>query len=263
MPEALIYIFVFAFFACVGSFLNVCIRRIPEGSSIVSPPSSCPVCQSSIKFYDNIPILSYLALLGRCRKCKTRISPEYPLVEALMGLLGIALLIKFGVTPRLFIWGLFTSALVAISFIDLRHRIIPNVISLPGIPVGVILVLYILYPDVKGALLHSGLGIVLGGGILYAVAELYLRVTGNEGMGYGDVKLLAMIGAFIGFKGVFFTLLSGSIIGSIIGGTFMLIKGKDSKYAIPFGPFLSLGALSYIFVGDFVIAWYINTLWVQ
>lgn len=272
MPEALKLIFVFAFSASIGSFLNVCIWRIPNGLSIVTPASMCPGCKSPISFYDNIPILSYLILGGKCRSCSSSISIEYPLVELVTGLLGVGLFLRFGFTPEFFQMALFTAALVTLTVIDLHHRILPNVITLPGIPIGFLSMLILAYfagggsgaavlPGLKEAAIDSGIGILIGGGILLLIAEAYVRLTGKEGMGGGDVKLLAMVGAFLGWKAVLFTLFVSSVLGSIIGGALMLSLGKDSKYAIPFGPFLSLGALVHVFFGPEIIGWYFGRLW--
>lgn len=261
MPEALPYLMVFVVSACVGSFLNVCIFRVPEGKSIVSPASSCPGCNTPIKFYDNIPILSWLLLGGRCRSCGSSISIEYPLVEAITGVFGLTLFIRFGPTLDFFVWSLFIAALVVITFIDLRHRIIPNVISLPGIGVGFSASVLLSYPEFVSGALYSFAGILLGGGLLLTIATAYHKATGKEGMGGGDIKLLAMIGAFLGWKGVLFTLFTASLAGAVIGGGIMLAKGKDSRYAVPFGPFLALGALGSLLFGEAVTGWYLKSMW--
>ncbi|MFZ3071719.1 MAG: prepilin peptidase [Thermodesulfobacteriota bacterium] len=259
MPEFFKYMFAFFFGASAGSFFNVCIHRMPLGLSVVTPPSQCPSCKSQIRFYDNIPIMSYLFLRGKCRTCGTRISPEYPLVEAFTAVLFVALYWRFGLGAEFFVYAAFVSALIVISFIDLRTRIIPNVISVPGIALGFILS-FVLYEPLMRAFLTSASGIILGGGSLFAVATGYYYLTGKEGMGGGDVKLLAMIGAFLGWKGVLFTLMASSLIGSSVGVFFMLFRGKGSKFAVPFGPFLSLGALLYVFFGEIAINWYILTM---
>ncbi len=262
MPEFFKLIFVFFFGASIGSFLNVCIHRVPLGLSIATPKSRCPSCKSQILFYDNIPIMSYLFLRGKCRRCGSRISAEYPLVEAFTAILFVALYWRFGPGAEFFVYAFFVSALMAISFIDLHIRIIPNVISIPGIAVGFLLS-FVLYEPPMRALLTSASGIILGGGTLFVVATGYYYVTGKEGMGGGDVKLLAMIGAFLGWKGVIFTLMASSLIGSLIGIFLMLFRGKGGKDAIPFGPFLSLGALLYVFFGEAVVNWYLSLMFVS
>lgn len=238
----------------IGSFLNVCIARIPEKKSIVSPPSNCPKCGHGIKFYDNIPLLSYLILFGKCRNCKTPISLRYPLVELLTGILSMMLMFYYGPSISYLVYFCLVAALITITFIDLDHRIIPDVISLPAIPIG-FLTSFLL---VQLTWLDSLIGILVGGGSLLLVAVIYEKLTGHEGMGGGDIKLLAMLGAFLGWEGVLFTILASSLLGTVIGGGAMLISGKGRKFAIPFGPFLSLGAVLYILWGDILIRWYLE-----
>lgn len=246
--------FAFIFGAVIGSFLNVCIHRIPKGLSIVYPPSRCPGCGSAIAFYDNIPIVSYLFLLGRCRNCKNPISAKYPLVEALTGAFAALVFLRFGFTPELFAYFALTSMLIVITFIDLELQIIPNIITIPGIFAGFIASLFLNEPGVTG----SVIGILVGGGLLFGIAAAYMLLTGKEGMGGGDIKMLAMIGAFLGWKGVIVTLLAGSFFGALIGGAFMLISGKGRRNPIPFGPFLAAGALIHLFYGLQIIDWYIQ-----
>ena len=259
LPETLVFIFIFAFGAAVGSFLNVCICRVPERLSVVSPPSHCPRCDAPIKFYDNIPIVSWFVLLGRCRRCSAPISPEYPLVEAITGLFAVLLFLRFGLTPDFVVYSVFTAALITVTFIDLRLRIIPDVISLPGIPIGFVATVLVAWHggDAAAVAIESVIGILTGGGILLAVAWVYFKATGTEGMGGGDIKLLAMVGAFCGWKGALFTLFAGSFAGALVGGALMVFFGKDQKYAVPFGPFLAVGALCYLFFGDGLIGWYL------
>ena len=232
--------------AVVGSFLNVCIRRIPVGESLVFPASHCPKCNHSIRFYDNIPIISFLLLRGRCRNCRESISLQYPLVELLTAIMALLLFWKFGLTLKFLFSFLFACILIIITFIDLEHQIIPDVLTLPGIPVFFLAA--VLAMGVSP--LEAVLGVLIGGGILYAIAFGYELITKREGMGGGDIKLLAMLGAFFGWKSLFFILLVSSFLGAIVGISVMLIKGKDMKYAVPFGPFLSLAALACIFWGD-------------
>jgi leader peptidase (prepilin peptidase)/N-methyltransferase len=250
---------VFSLFALVtgmvvGSFLNVCICRMPKGKSVVTPPSHCPQCDYRVRWYDNIPIVSYLLLRGRCRGCGMHISPQYPLVELLNGLLTLALFLRFGPTLAFLVLFLFCSALVVITFIDLDHQIIPDEISLTGIVVGFVFSFFL-----QGhSWLNSLLGILLGGGSLLLVAYGYQWLTGKEGMGGGDIKLLAMMGAFLGWKSIPFIIFASSLFGSVIGITIMLVQKKDSKLAIPFGPYLAFGAVLYIFYGRQIIHWYLN-----
>jgi len=241
------------FGAMIGSFLNVCIHRLPKEESIVRPGSHCPKCNTPIQFYDNIPLLSYLLLRGKCRYCQVSISIQYPMVEAITALSSFFLFITFGVSLSFFYYFSFVAALIAITVIDLYHQIIPDVISLPGIGIGLLGSLII--PRIP--FFESLIGIISGGGSLFLVATIYQWLFKREGMGGGDVKLLAMIGAFLGWKAVILTILLSSFIGSIIGITVMLIKGKDFKYAIPFGPFLSLGAVISLFWGENLISWYL------
>lgn len=247
--------FVFVFGAIIGSFLNVCIARLPDGRSIVRPPSHCPKCQTFLAWYDNIPVLSYLVLGGRCRSCHVRISPLYPAVEVLTGALAVALFLRLGPTLAFAGYFAFAAALVVITFIDLDHRIIPDVISLPGIVIGLAFALVSPLVTPRDALL----GVLAGGGTLLAVAWSYQKLRGVEGMGGGDVKLLAMIGAFLGWQSIFVTLFVGSVIGSLIGVALMLYEGADTKLAIPFGPFLAGGALVYLFWGERILAFYFGS----
>ena len=248
-----VVLIVFVFGMCVGSFLNVCIHRIPESKSIVYPGSMCPRCGAKIRFYDNIPLLSYVLLRGRCRNCRTSISVRYPLVELLCGTLAVCVWVKYGLSAEAAVVFGFIAVLVIITFIDIDHRIIPDVISLPGIAVFFLAALLI--PSVSWV--DSLIGILLGGGSLYLVGWLYHQITGKVGMGGGDVKLLAMIGAMIGWQGVLFTIFVSSAAGTIVGLTIMLIKRQNMKLAVPFGPFLAFGAVAYLFYGPQVIQWYL------
>ncbi|MBC2710673.1 MAG: prepilin peptidase [Desulfosarcina sp.] len=249
-------ILTFIFGTCIGSFLNVCIYRIPASLSIVHPGSSCPRCKTMIPFYDNIPILSYLLLMGKCRNCRAPIAIRYPFVELLGGLFALACTMSFGPTLHGIVVFAFIATLIAVAFIDLDHRIIPDTISLPGIPLFFLAALAV--PTVTWQ--ASAIGILAGGGSLFTVAWVYQLMTGREGMGGGDIKLLAMIGAMIGWKGILFTLFAASAIGTIVGMLAMIQSGKGMKLAIPFGPFLAMGAIIYLFFGDTLISWYLNML---
>src|SRR5262249_42880208 len=251
---------VFVIGAVVGSFLNVCIVRLPARESIAHPPSRCPACKAPIAFYDNIPLLSYLILRGRCRACAAPISPRYFIVEFLTGLFAVALFFRFGLAPSLFIYAIFAAALVVISFIDLDIQIIPDVISLPGIVLGLLASFVpaarIDHLSLPPSPLDSLLGVLVGGGVLYLVAWLYELVTRTEGMGGGDIKLLAMMGAFLGWPGVPLALFFASLAGALIGIVLMVSTGKGMKLRIPFGPFLCLGALAYLFFGRWIVETY-------
>lgn len=238
----------------VGSFLNVCIFRIPNGQSIVRPRSRCPVCGTAIPWYLNVPILSYIMLLGRCAACHVKIPLRYPAVEFLTGVLFLMGLRWFGLTPFLPVLWLFFAVLIVVTFIDLDCQIIPDVISLPGIVV--FFAASFIVPWVSPV--DAALGILVGGGSLYLIALGYELLTKNEGMGGGDIKLLAMIGAFLGWKSILPIVLFASLIGTVVGVPTMLLQKKNMRYALPFGPFLSVGALLYIFWGGPIIRWYLS-----
>jgi leader peptidase (prepilin peptidase)/N-methyltransferase len=254
VPLVVFNIAIFLFGTIIGSFLNVCICRIPAGQSIVSPASRCPECGAAIRWYQNVPVVSYLLLRGRCASCGTAISLRYPLVETLTGLLFVWVWLRFGWQAATPLYWVFAAALVVITFIDLDHQIIPDVISLPGIIVGFLTALAIPWLSWSDSLL----GILLGGGSLFLVAEVYHRLTGQEGMGGGDIKLLAMIGAFLGWKAILPVIFLGSLAGSLVGVPLMIAKRSDGKLAIPFGPFLTLGAIICLLWGRFLLVWYLG-----
>lgn len=257
MINVLIVGLIFMFGMCIGSFLNVCIHRLPSSTSIINPSRSfCPQCNSDIQFYDNIPVFSYLWLKGRCRQCKAPISLRYPMVELMTGILAIAIFFMFGLTLEAIVYFAFLSSLLIITFIDIDYKIIPDIITIPGIPVGLAASFVLPAMTFKSSLL----GLLVGGGSLLLVAWTYSLLTRKEGMGGGDIKLLGMIGAFIGWKGVIFTIFAASLAGTLVGIIVMLVKGKDLKFAIPFGPFLSIGAMSYIFFGEKILFWYFHLI---
>jgi len=256
-------VILFIFGAVIGSFLNVCIYRIPREKSIIHPPSFCPGCEKPIKFYDNIPIVSYILLKGKCRSCGVRIPLRYPIVELITALLFVILYRQFGLSFEWLVNVFFVCLLIVISFIDLDFKIIPDILSIGGLALGLFFSFFRplfkhLEPIVR--IQDAFLGVLIGGGVLFAIAFLYQFFTKKEGMGGGDIKLLAMIGSFCSIKGVIFSLLTGSLFGTIVGIPLMIAKGGDTKYAIPFGPFLSLGALLYIFKGDMLIRLFLNFL---
>lgn len=273
MPESQIVLYIFSFIlgSVIGSFLNVCIYRLPREESIVFPPSRCTSCGSRIRAYHNIPVFGYLFLGGKCSDCGSPISPLYPIVEILSGLTLLGIFWKFGFSVDALFYLILIYSLVVITFIDLEHMIIPNIITIPGVVVG--LLFNALGTDWEhsrdllgrfsfslenffGVLnevpfLDSVFGTIIGGGLLFLIAFLYVIIRKREGMGMGDVKLLAMIGAFLGWKGVIFVMLVSSIIGTLVGLSVIIYKKGDLRYAIPFGPFLSLAAVIYIFSTGF------------
>jgi leader peptidase (prepilin peptidase)/N-methyltransferase len=256
MANYLTEVFIFIFGICIGSFLNVCIYRLPESKSIVHPRSACPDCGALIRFYDNIPIFSYIALRAKCRQCGAPISLRYPVIEFISGIFAVGVFLKFGISVEALIYYIFIAALLVITFIDIDHQIIPDVISLPGIPI--FFAASFALPNMT--FVDSILGILIGGGSLYLVAWLYHLITRKEGMGGGDIKLLAMMGAIIGWKGVLFTIFTASAVGTLAGLAVILKSGKTMKLKIPFGPFLAIGAIAFIFFGPQLIAWYFNLL---
>jgi leader peptidase (prepilin peptidase)/N-methyltransferase len=233
----------------VGSFLNVVIVRLPAQQSLVRPRSRCPKCKAGIPWWGNIPILSFLLQRGKCRSCKKSISPRYPLVEALTALLFIAAFLQFGLSAGLVfrVWP-FIALLISITFIDIDLRIIPDQLSLGGLILG----LGTCWMDLYRSWDESLKGAALGFGLFYGLAWFYQKLRGQSGLGGGDIKLLAMIGAFLGPNGVFFTIIVSSLFGSVFGLSWALLqKEKDMmKVAIPFGPFLVVGAVAYCFLFD-------------
>ena len=252
----------FVFGSMIGSFLNVCILRMPKDESIVFPASHCPKCQRPIQWYDNIPIVSFLLLRARCRACKTPISWQYPVIEALTGILFVVFYHRFGVTATGVLYLYLSACLLAQTLIDWRHRIIPDQLTLPAIVVG--LALSTVFPEIHGQTSHgagflrSFLGFLVGGGSLYLAGTIAEWILKKEAMGGGDVKLLAAIGAAIGWRGVLWTILLSSVAGSVVGIYTRVTKGEE---LIPYGPFLAFGAFTYLFVGPQAMEWYFN--WLQ
>jgi len=222
------------------------ICRLPEERSIVSPRSFCPACGHAIRFHDNIPLLSYLLLRGQCRDCRTRIPWRYPLVEGLAGALALFLFWKYGLSVNFLVAFFFVSCLIVITFIDMDHQIIPDIITLPGIPIFFLAAVFVMEVPFYEALW----GLLAGGAFFTLLPTTYAFLRKQEGMGGGDIKLLAMLGAFLGWKSLIFIILVSSLTAAIVGITLMVLRGKDMKYAVPFGPFLSLAAVAYLFWGD-------------
>ncbi|HEY7129118.1 MAG TPA: A24 family peptidase [Nitrospira sp.] len=241
-----------AFGALVGSFLNVCIYRLPRGESILWPGSHCPACAATIAWYDNIPLLGYLSLFGRCRSCRSAIPIRYPVVEAANAVGYVIILAAFGLTWTAVLYCILFSALLVVTGTDLTHKIIPNVVTVPGILVGLLGAATVLPTGLVNALL----GIVVGGGILWTLAWASPYLFGKEGMGGGDIKLLAMIGAFLGWKPALLTIMIGSLSGSVIGVSLIGFGVMKRDEYIPFGPFLVLGALVSMFFAQPLLNWY-------
>jgi leader peptidase (prepilin peptidase)/N-methyltransferase len=235
---------------CVGSFLNVVIARVPEGRSIVSPGSACPRCATPIAWYDNIPLLSFAFLLARCRKCGEPISWRYPVVELITGLFFVWALAERGLTLDLIPALLLVTGLVAITGIDLDHQLIPDAISLPGIAVGVVASAVTGRPG----WLDSLIGVLVGGGIF-----LLIIVASRGGMGGGDMKMGAMLGAFLGWQLVLVAILLAILAGGALAIGVLLLRRKGRKDALPFGPFLALGGLVSLFQGEALLTWYLGT----
>jgi len=235
---------VFLYGAVIGSFLNVVILRLPEeGVSIAFPASHCPQCKTALHWYENIPVFSYIVLRGRCRTCKKTISMQYPLVELAMGVFSVLLVQKFMISPAFFIYFIYVAALLVIIVIDLYHQIIPDVISLPGIIYGV-LASFVL-PSISWQ--ESLIGLFVGGGVFYLIALVYYLFTKRQGMGGGDIKLLAMIGALQGWQALPFVIFCSSLLGSIIGIGAMVVQKKGGQTRIHYGPFLAAASLLYLF----------------
>lgn len=251
--------------AVIGSFLNVAIIRIPEDRSVISPPSACPACDTRLGVDELVPILSWLTLRGRCKHCGTPISPIYPLIELLTGLvawlifhrfvpdpsdLDLAHLVAFGV------YLVFASLLIVSTFTDVRYRIIPEQTSLYAMPVGVLGAMLLEWLAYDGWLAlgwrSSVLGVAVGGGFFAAMSWVYASLRGEVGLGWGDVRLMAMIGGFVGvFPGTWFAMLLSSMVGSVLG--LALMVGSKERPHLPFAPALSLGALMYVLYGDILV----------
>jgi leader peptidase (prepilin peptidase)/N-methyltransferase len=259
----------------VGSFLNVCIHRIPRGESIVFPSSHCPHCGARIAPYDNVPLFSYIWLKGRCRSCKEFISPQYPAVEFLNGAAYFACAVKWGFTPPAAVNALFMSIVIMLIFIDYRHQILPDSLTLTGTALGIALshfqsdalvldpialaiasVFPTDWPEWILGWTRAAFGALVGGGILYLVAWLYKLVRKQQGLGMGDVKMMAMVGAFLGWRLALLTVFAGSLLGSLAGIFLISFKGKNLQSRLAFGTFLGLAASLVLFFGPSFIRWY-------
>jgi leader peptidase (prepilin peptidase) / N-methyltransferase len=262
--------------AVIGSFLNVVIHRVPREQSIVLPSSKCPKCRAEIKPYDNIPVISYLILRGRCRSCGVRISPRYPAVEALTGLLFAAVSWHDGLSYALAFDLAFVAAMIALIFIDAEHMILPNVITYPGVLFALLTRLLLPYlvspahfddlPQLLAALpqlplwavslIGAAIGALVGGGSLWLMGFLWEKLRGIEAMGFGDVKMMLMVGAFLGWRLTLLTIMMGALSGSIAGIAMMYKRGRNLQMMLPFGIFLGIGAIISFLVGSRIIVWY-------
>jgi leader peptidase (prepilin peptidase)/N-methyltransferase len=246
------YVIVALFGAVIGSFLNVCIYRLPREESVAWPGSHCPSCRQAIAPYDNIPILSYAWLRGRCRGCRARISARYPIVE-LANALGYVVLFWFlGFTPATYAYAALLSGLIVVTGTDLSHQIIPDVVTLPGIAIGLICAVVFLPVGIVDAVA----GVVVGGGILWFLAWVSPYVFGKEGMGGGDIKLMAMVGAFLGWKPVLLAIMLGALAGSIVGIGLIATGLMRRDQYLPFGPFLAVGSLTTLLFHEALFDWY-------
>ena len=289
--------FIFLFGIVIGSFLNVCILRIPEDLSIVAPGSRCPRCQTLIRWYDNVPVFGWIWLRGKCRTCGLPISPMYPLIELGTGLLFVACYLEFGLTQAAVKWLFFTSLLIVLTITDLRERILPDLVNWPGFAVGVFFST-VIPPDDGAALwfcrtlfhrtpargvqglLDALLGAAFGSFLLWGVAAAYKRLRRREGMGMGDVKMMALVGAFLGVRGAFLTILVGTLLGTLVGVTIIVVlylagwhrklaeRGSRrrlgsvsalrwaiaSQYQLPLGTFLGIAALLVVYFGAGMMA---------
>lgn len=259
----------------IGSFLNVCIYRLPRGESVVHPRSHCPSCNAMVAAYDNIPVVSYLILNGKCRHCRAPISFIYPAVELFTGIVFLMAYLWWGLTPQTAKMAILGAALIVLIFTDYRERILPDRVNFPLMVLGVAFAVLIpvgdgaarmLLTQLLGWSLHpiaisladALLGALVGGGILFALGEIWFRLRGVEAMGFGDVKMMIMVGLFFGFKLTILTMLLGSLAGSLIGGVYILISKKDAQYALPLGTFLGVAGLFAIFWGNRVVTAYMS-----
>jgi leader peptidase (prepilin peptidase)/N-methyltransferase len=263
---------VLAFFVGLlfGSFLNVCIFRLPRDLSVVRPRSFCPACERQIAWYDNIPVISFILLRGRCRNCQEPISLRYPLVELLTGLLFSAAVFQLGMTPQALKFCLFSAILITLVSSDVEERILPDEFTLGGTLIGLVLswfaplniaLAYIFLPNSRNvpllSFIEALIGAAIASGAIWLVGELYYRVRKREGLGFGDVKMVAMIGAFMGLQGALLTLIAGSMLGGVGGLIYIFLTGKNaSTYQLPFGAFLGASAMAIAIFGEMIVRWY-------
>jgi len=258
----------------IGSFLNVCIVRLPHGQSIVTPPSHCPRCKKPIKFYDNIPVISYLLLRGKCRTCGLPISWRYPLVELLNALVYLWVFRELGLNGEAIIIMALCSSLIVITFIDLDYQIIPDSITLPGMVLGLVVAPFFMSPmgdplpfqflpqagPYATGLLNSCIGLIAGGAPLFLLGWIWEKLRHVEAMGGGDVKLMGMFGSFLGWKSALLIIMLGAVAGSVVGVTLILLRKHKAENVIPFGPFLAVGAVLTMLYGTDIVSWYLGLL---
>jgi leader peptidase (prepilin peptidase) / N-methyltransferase len=266
---------VFLFGLVFGSFLNVCIWRIPRGESVIAPASHCPACGAPIRPWQNIPVLSYLLLRGKCAKCRARISPQYIIVELITALLALTCFLAFGFSPAFVKWFAFCALNVVLIFTDIRERILPNSVNFTGLAVGLVASLFVPVPGgaarwLSGyfpahplpapmlSLFEALVGAACGGGILWLFAEGYFRLRHREGMGMGDVKMLLMAGSFLGWQDAVLTILLASVIGSVVGLISLALRRSGRDYEWPFGAFIGVSAIAIVFWGQPVLTWYLS-----
>lgn len=258
IPHLVIVVGLFLLGLCIGSFLNVCIHRLPRGESVAFPGSRCPKCGTAIHWYDNIPVLSWLVLGGRCRACRAPVSSRYVWVELLTGVTFAAHAFFFDPGVLLGVRLVFAAILIALFFIDLEHQLLPDALTLPGIAIGIAASVFV-QPGWEASLI----GAALGAGILLVIRWLWKRATGVDGMGLGDVKMLAMIGAVLGWQPVWLVLFVASLAGAITGVAIASVGRGSMKSKLPFGTFLAVAALFASLWGDRLIAWYVGLITVQ
>ena len=252
----------FFFGICMGSFLNVCIFRIPEELSVVHPRSRCPKCGFQIPWYDNIPLLSWLMLGAKCRKCKAPISARYPLVELLTGILFTLLWLSYPYSPLLLPYGTLIFGLILASFVDLDHMWLPDRVTIGGMIIGPLFSM--LFPEMHGVstpvagLLHSLIGLAVGFGLFWSIGFFGRLILKKDAMGFGDVKLMGTLGAFLGWQAVLFITFFASLIGSVVGLTLMAMKKEELQSRLPFGPYLATAATVWILGGVQLWAAYLD-----
>lgn len=246
----------------VGSFLNVCIYRLPQGESVVSPGSRCPHCGAPIRAWQNVPVLSWLFLRGRCAACAAPISWRYPAVEALTGLACLALWRAYGPTAAFGVSAAFALMLIVLFLTDYDHQLLPDAVTLPGFGVGLAVAWFNPFLGEPGwpRIVLSVSGAALGSGLLWGIGALYSRVRGVEAMGFGDVKMMALVGAFTGPAGVAVTLFAASIVGAVVGLALIPLKGKTLQNALPFGCFLAPAAFAALLWGRSAVASYLGLI---
>ncbi len=263
--RTVVSVLVFVLGAMLGSFLNVCVYRLPRNESVVRPRSKCPKCGNAIAWYDNVPVVSWLVLGAKCRQCSEPISWQYPLVEALTGSLFLAVFWKFGFSIASPVYMALAAGLVLITFVDLTDWTIPDVLTFPGMPIGIVCARAAMAVPNTRLLLDnvylSLAGLVLGGGILYLLDKISLLLLKKRGMGFGDVKLMAMLGAFFGPLGVFLIIMMASLLGSVVGISMILMQRNRPDDAgghyLPFGPYIALGGVLYLFIGPEIVQAYL------